>query len=250
MRVDRPKAAMLGMTVTERGHDHPDQRRRYHRRAVPRSAATSTRSSSGCASRTAQEVGDVGDVLLSTPSGQVIPAKNVMADRPRERARCRSSARTRSAITRVNAETEVPLSDAVEERAGAPRPGSRAAGLHGRLRHRGRGTGQVVPAAADGADPRDPAGLRGDGVAVRVAARPVHHHVLDPGRRDRRRRLSCCSPARRSACRPTSASSCWPASSSATRSCWSTTSTRCGTATTCRCAKRWSSAAAPACGRF
>ena len=47
--------------------------------AVPASAATSIRSSSGCARTIARQVTDVGDVLLNTPSGQVVPAQNVLA---------------------------------------------------------------------------------------------------------------------------------------------------------------------------
>src|SRR4029077_363135 len=78
VRVDRPKAALLGLTVSgvattiqtnvagttaaqfrERGNEYPIvvQLRQADR----------------------QEVGDVGDVLLSTQNGQVVPAKNVLA---------------------------------------------------------------------------------------------------------------------------------------------------------------------------
>jgi HAE1 family hydrophobic/amphiphilic exporter-1 len=95
VRVDRPKAAMLGMSVAsvantiqtnvagttaaqfrERGNEYPVvvQLRQEDREAI----------------------GDVGDVLLSTPTGQVVPAKNVLLLN-REPARCRSSARTWSA---------------------------------------------------------------------------------------------------------------------------------------------------------
>ena len=49
-------------------------------------AATSTRSSSGCAQSDREQIADVGDVLLSTPNGQVIPAKNVMDVEPRSRS--------------------------------------------------------------------------------------------------------------------------------------------------------------------
>ena len=85
VRVDRPKAAMLGMTVAsvattiqtnvagttaaqfrERGNEYPVVVRL---READREA-----------------ISDVGDVLLSTPSGQVVPAKNVMPGQPRGRS--------------------------------------------------------------------------------------------------------------------------------------------------------------------
>ena len=192
IRVDRPKAAMLGMTRARRRQHDPDQRRRAPRPRSTASAATSTRSSSGCARPTAKSIADVGDVLVSTPSGQVVPGAQPAGGRAARPARCRSSARTWSASPASTPRSRSPLSEAVDGRPGAARPGARAARLLRRLRRRGRGTGAVVPAAAAGADPGRPAGLRGDGVAVRVAARPVHHHVLDSGRRHRRRARACC----------------------------------------------------------
>jgi HAE1 family hydrophobic/amphiphilic exporter-1 len=108
VRVDRPKAAMLGMTVGRR-HDDSDQRRRHHRRAVPRARQRVPDRRAAAAGRSRGSA-DVGDVLLSTPAGQVVPAKNVMrrprdrpgADRPqehgahhpRQRARSRSAQRS------------------------------------------------------------------------------------------------------------------------------------------------------------
>ena len=79
IRVDRPKAAMLGMTRAERRQHDPDQRRRARRPRSTASAATSTRSSCGCAKRIARAISDVGDVLVSTPGGQVVPARNLLA---------------------------------------------------------------------------------------------------------------------------------------------------------------------------
>jgi HAE1 family hydrophobic/amphiphilic exporter-1 len=83
VRVDRPKAAMLGLTVSgvattiqtnvagttaaqfrERGNEYP---------VVVRLREPDR-----------EQVSDVGDVPLSTPSGQVVPAKNVSAE-PRRR---------------------------------------------------------------------------------------------------------------------------------------------------------------------
>ena len=112
VRVDRPKAAMLGMTVTsvantiqtnvagttaaqfrERGNEYP---------VVVRLREADRR-----------EIADVGDVLLSTPSGQVIPAKNVMVT-SREAGPVSIQRKNMERITTVNAEIEIPLSEAVE----------------------------------------------------------------------------------------------------------------------------------------
>src|SRR6185295_6176345 len=112
VRVDRPKAATLGLTVSgvattiqtnvagttaaqfrERGNEYPIvvQLRQADR----------------------QEVSDVGDVLLSTQNGQVVPAKNVLAV-TRDAGPVQIQRKNMERITNVNAEIEVPLSDAVE----------------------------------------------------------------------------------------------------------------------------------------
>jgi hydrophobic/amphiphilic exporter-1 (mainly G- bacteria), HAE1 family len=112
IRVDRPKAAMLGMTVQsvattiqtnvqgvtaaqfrERGNEYP---------VVVRLKEADR-----------QEVSDVGDVLLSTPTGQVIPAKNVMQI-GRETGPVQIQRKNMERITNVNAEIEVPLSEAIK----------------------------------------------------------------------------------------------------------------------------------------
>jgi HAE1 family hydrophobic/amphiphilic exporter-1 len=112
IRVDRPKAAMLGMSVQsvattiqtnvagttaaqfrERGNEYP---------VVVRLREADR-----------EEISDVGDVLLSTPSGQVVPAKNILAV-SREAGPTQIQRKNMERITRVNAEIEVPLSDAVE----------------------------------------------------------------------------------------------------------------------------------------
>jgi hydrophobic/amphiphilic exporter-1 (mainly G- bacteria), HAE1 family len=111
VRVDRPKAAMLGLTVAnvastiqtnvagttaaqfrERGYEYPVvvQLREADR----------------------EQLSDIGDVLLSTPSGQVVPAKNVMLVN-REAGPVQIDRKNMERITRVNAETETILSDAV-----------------------------------------------------------------------------------------------------------------------------------------
>jgi hydrophobic/amphiphilic exporter-1 (mainly G- bacteria), HAE1 family len=111
IRVDRPKAAMLGMSVQtvastiqtnvagttaaqfrERGNEYP---------VVVRLREADR-----------EEISDVGDVLLSTPTGQVVPAKNILAV-SREAGPTQIQRKNMERITRVNAEIEVPLSDAV-----------------------------------------------------------------------------------------------------------------------------------------
>jgi len=112
VRVDRPKAALLGLTVSgvattiqtnvagttaaqfrERGNEYPIivQLRQADR----------------------EEVSDVGDVLLSTQNGQVVPAKNVLAV-TRDSGPVQIQRKNMERITNVNAEIEVPLSDAVK----------------------------------------------------------------------------------------------------------------------------------------
>jgi len=111
VRVDRPKAAMLGMSVStvantiqtnvagttaaqyrERGNEYPVvvRLREEDREAIS----------------------DVGDVLLSTPQGQVVPAKNVLLLN-RESGPVQIQRKNMERMTTVNAEIEVPLSQAV-----------------------------------------------------------------------------------------------------------------------------------------
>ena len=111
VRVDREKAALLGMTVTgvantirtnvagtqaamfrEFGNEYPIiVRLREEDR---------------------EEVSSVGDVLLSTPAGQVLPAKNVMVI-DRDTGPVSIERKNQERIQRVSAETEVTLSEAV-----------------------------------------------------------------------------------------------------------------------------------------
>jgi HAE1 family hydrophobic/amphiphilic exporter-1 len=111
VRVDRPKAAMLGMSVSNvantiqtnvagttaaqyrvRGNEYPViVRLREADREV---------------------IGDVGDVLLSTPTGQVVPAKNVLLLN-RESGPVQIQRKNMERMTTVNAEIEIPLSQAV-----------------------------------------------------------------------------------------------------------------------------------------
>jgi HAE1 family hydrophobic/amphiphilic exporter-1 len=112
IRVDRPKAAMLGMSVQsvaatiqtnvagttaaqfrERGNEYP---------VVVRLREADR-----------EEISDIGDVLISTPTGQVVPAKNVLAV-SREAGPTQIQRKNMERVTRVNAEVEIPLSEAVE----------------------------------------------------------------------------------------------------------------------------------------
>ena len=178
IRVDRPKAAMLGMTVATVANTIQTNVAGHDRRAVPR-ARQRVPDRRPAARGRSRQIADVGDVLLSTPNGQVIPAKNVMAvnreagpvpDPSQEhgahhhastrRSRSRSAKPSRQ-CRRASARSACrPTSPS----ASAPRSRSRQESFH------------QLPT---GADPGRAARLRGDGVAVRVAARPVHHHVLD-----------------------------------------------------------------------
>jgi hydrophobic/amphiphilic exporter-1 (mainly G- bacteria), HAE1 family len=111
IRVDRPKAALFGLSVTsvaetiqtnvagtqaaffrERGNEYP---------IVVRLREADR-----------ERIRDVEDVLVSTPSGQVVPAKNLMVV-DREVGPVQIDRKNQERITRVNAETEVTLSDAV-----------------------------------------------------------------------------------------------------------------------------------------
>jgi len=112
VRVDRPKAAMLGLSVAgvattiqtnvqgtiaaqfrDRGNEYP---------IVVRLRSADR-----------QEIADVGDVLLNTPNGQVVPARNVMALN-REAGPVQIQRKNMERITTVNAEIEVPLNEAVD----------------------------------------------------------------------------------------------------------------------------------------
>ncbi len=77
-------------------------------------------------------------------------------------------------------------------RHGAPSRDQPSAGLLHRLWRRSRAAGKNVQGAAPRADPGAYPRLRGHGIAVRVAARSVHHHVLgsDGGHRRRAGALS------------------------------------------------------------
>jgi hydrophobic/amphiphilic exporter-1 (mainly G- bacteria), HAE1 family len=112
IRVDRPKAALFGLSVTgvaetiqtnvagtqaafyrERGNEYP---------IVVRLREADR-----------ERIRDVEDVLVSTPTGQVVPAKNLMVV-DRATGPVQIERKNQERITRVNAETEVTLSEAVD----------------------------------------------------------------------------------------------------------------------------------------
>ncbi len=112
VRVDRDIAARLGLTVT----------------GVANTIRTNVAGTQAAMFRDAgneypivvrlrqsdrEEVSEVGDVLLSTPSGQVLPAKNVMVV-DRGTGPVSIERKNQERVQRVNAETETTLSEAVE----------------------------------------------------------------------------------------------------------------------------------------
>jgi HAE1 family hydrophobic/amphiphilic exporter-1 len=58
-------------------------------------------------------VSDLGDVLVSTPSGQVVPARNLLSVN-RQTGPTQIDRKNQERITRLNADIEIPLSDAVK----------------------------------------------------------------------------------------------------------------------------------------
>ena len=111
VRVDRDKAALLGLTVT----------------GVANTIRTNVAGTQAAMYRDAgneypiivrlrqadrEEVAEVGDVLLNTSAGQTVPAKNVMVIE-RETGPVSIERKNQERVQRVNAETETTLSEAV-----------------------------------------------------------------------------------------------------------------------------------------
>jgi HAE1 family hydrophobic/amphiphilic exporter-1 len=112
VRVDRPKAATLGLTVsgvatTIQTNVAGTTAAQFRQRGNEYPIVVQLRQSDR------EGVSDVGDVLLSTPAGQVIPAKNVMIT-TRDSGPVQIDRKNMERITRVNAQTEIPLSEAVD----------------------------------------------------------------------------------------------------------------------------------------
>jgi hydrophobic/amphiphilic exporter-1 (mainly G- bacteria), HAE1 family len=112
VRVDRDKAALLGLTVTGvantiRTNVAGTQAAMFREAGNEYPIVVRLRQSDR------EEVSEVGDVLLSSASGQVLPAKNVMViDRATGPTSIERTNQER--VQRVNAETEVTLSEAVK----------------------------------------------------------------------------------------------------------------------------------------
>jgi HAE1 family hydrophobic/amphiphilic exporter-1 len=112
VRVDRDKAALLGLTVTGvantiRTNVAGTQAAMFREAGNEYPIVVRLRQSDR------EEVSEVGDVLLSSTSGQVLPAKNVMViDRGTGPQSIERTNQER--VQRVNAETEVTLSEAVK----------------------------------------------------------------------------------------------------------------------------------------
>jgi HAE1 family hydrophobic/amphiphilic exporter-1 len=111
IRVDRPKAAMLGMTAqsvatTIQTNVQGTQAAQYRERGYEYPIIVRLREEDR------RLIADIGDVLVSTPNGQVVPARNMLAVE-RESGPVQIDRKNMERITRVNAETEVTLSDAV-----------------------------------------------------------------------------------------------------------------------------------------
>ncbi len=85
VRVDRAKAALLGVSATTVANTIRTNVAGTQAAMFRAGRQRVSRSSSGCARTSARAVTDVDDVLVSTPQGQVLPAKNLMQRRERGR---------------------------------------------------------------------------------------------------------------------------------------------------------------------
>ncbi len=145
LRIDRAKAALLGLTVTgvantirtnvagtqaaffhEGGNEYPIvvRLRQEDRSSVP----------------------DIADILVSSPGGQVLPAKNLMV-MDRGTGPTSIDRKNQERIRRVNAETEVALSDAVsavrEKLTGLSVPPDFSVGLGAEVEEQAKAFGQL-----------------------------------------------------------------------------------------------------------
>ncbi len=112
VRVDRDKAALLGLTVsgvanTLRTNVAGTQAAYYRERGQEYPIIVRLRDEDR------EHIADVADVLISTPAGQVVPARNLLEMQP-EDSPVEIQRRNQERIVRVNAEIEVPLSEAVD----------------------------------------------------------------------------------------------------------------------------------------
>jgi HAE1 family hydrophobic/amphiphilic exporter-1 len=112
VRVDRPKAALLGMTVsgvadTLRTNIAGNQAAFYRERGFEYPIVVRLREEDR------ERIGDINELLLSTPTGQVMQAKNLVT-LDSDRGPVSIDRKNQERIARVNAEIETSLSEAVE----------------------------------------------------------------------------------------------------------------------------------------
>jgi HAE1 family hydrophobic/amphiphilic exporter-1 len=112
IRVDRPKAALLGLSVTSvaetiQTNVAGTQAAQFRERGNEYPIVVRLREADR------ERIRDVEDVLVSTPTGQVVPAKNLMVT-DRETGPVQIERKNQERIAKVNAETEVTLSEAVD----------------------------------------------------------------------------------------------------------------------------------------
>ena len=112
VRVDAPKAALLGLTVTGvantiRTNVAGTQAAFYRERGFEYPIVVRLREEDR------RQIADVDDILVSTPSGQVMPARNLMAVAS-ETGPVQIERKNQERVTRVNAEVETTLSEAVD----------------------------------------------------------------------------------------------------------------------------------------
>ena len=111
IRIDRPKAATLGMTPqyvasTIQTNVAGTQAAQFRERGNEYPIIVRLREADR------EGVADIGDVLVSTPAGQVMPARNLLAV-DRDTGPVQIDRKNMERITRVNADIETSLSDAV-----------------------------------------------------------------------------------------------------------------------------------------
>ena len=137
IRVDRPKAALLGLSVTSVASTHPHEHRRHAGGVLPRArqGVPDHRPAARGGSRPRRRRQRRADLhAAGTGAAGEEPARRCAT----RRGRPRSSARTSSASLRVNAEPQVRAQRRRQGRQGPAAGSARVAGLPGRLRRRGR----------------------------------------------------------------------------------------------------------------
>src|SRR5712691_157137 len=111
IHVDRPKAAMLGLTVngvaqTIQTNVAGTTAAQFRQRGNEYPIVVRLREADR------EQINDIGDVLVNTPGGQAVPARNLLAV-DRETGPVQIDRKNMERIVKVNAEPEVALSDAV-----------------------------------------------------------------------------------------------------------------------------------------